>query len=89
MHVKSCDESWTKKIIVLQSLSDDLKKKQPGSEPGSEPMHESAVKKNSQGQNPRIRREETQPGSEPKNPKKKKEQCQLQAKEQCQQQAKK
>ena len=55
--------------LVLQSLSDDLKKKT--ARVGTQ---ESAVKKNSQGRNPRIR---------------KKEQCQLQAKEQCQQQAKK
>ena len=58
------------KKIVLQSLSDDLKKKKTA-RVGTQ---ESAVKKNSQGRNPKIR---------------KKEQCQLQAKEQCQQQAKK
>ena len=52
MHVKSCDESWTKKN-VLQSLSDDLKIKKKTARVGTQ---ESAVKKNSQGRNPRIRK---------------------------------
>ena len=57
MHVKSCDESWTKTKIELQSLSDDLKKT---ARVGTQ---ESAVKKNSQGRNPKIRKKKSSANS--------------------------
>ena len=67
--------------LVLQSLSDDLKKKKKKT--ARVGTQESAVKKNSQGRNPRIQQQAKEQCQLQK------EQCQLQAKEQCQQQAKK